>query len=153
MFAELLRGRFHRNADGVLAELAYNFTPRGHARAHQLYELICTPGAALGSHTVEALRAFAARMGDLRAKLLDVATELFPEYDHRGIGTELDNYLATSADFGGNAGTFWSFRRYQCSGSAEQICLVARVLIQLPASEAVAERMFSVFEYLMTNRS
>jgi hypothetical protein len=158
---ELLRlyeHRFATTADSLLHELAYVFTPDGHRRFRLMKQQCVAP---IGKRTVSdwEVDVFAERLPKLTAKLIEMMTYLMPNrVSDDAIGRVLDAYLAVG-DFwspGESFRTGWQNKRNKAIWSKKLRCgeqvwenlrETAMIITQMPASEAAAERLFSVLQY------
>jgi hypothetical protein len=164
--SRLVRTRIYETSDGYLAELAYIFTPAGFdwfaaRRSKLLFEGVPSPELeAENARTVQELK-------KMRKKLQQLGMYLFG--DCRDLGIVFDDYLhgfgpsrsyllvewwmeyGTTCFNDPNPLSSWNgpkvYRRYG-------LARIANVVLQLPGTEAVCERLVSHFEALFPkNRS
>jgi hypothetical protein len=164
-FLGLYEQRFTTTGDSLQNELAWVFTPEGHADYHALRIQIDMPS---GEWTVDAqvIDRFAQRLPEVRAKMIQLVEHMFPAKivggiaeRRAGLGRLFDAYVDCS-DFwsdGENARSGWATKGARRAGIWEQtlrcnrsdwldFVRIASLLTQMPASEAAAERLFSVFD-------
>jgi hypothetical protein len=158
----LLEGRFASTADGVMMELAHTLQPEGHATYLQIVRLAHLPDTAIAASKLAAVQRFRAVRLDLRNKVMELAN-FFHRPANGELSRDLLGMIASCYDrYQLNDGWWqpgedvvmgWGTRRAMAEDEPHRIfCSVAEILTQFPASEAAAERLISVFEYLFNKQ-
>jgi hypothetical protein len=156
---QLLDERFTTTANGALMQAAYMMTIDGHAEYHPLYVAMATSPANLAEEMVSAIQEFAEVCRTIIESFIELTILFFPDADRTRIGALVHAYLANEKYWSPGEGlvTGWGNRKWAASRRARdspdrtadyQFAAAAEILTQVPASEAAAERLISVFEYL-----
>jgi hypothetical protein len=155
-FKDILVKRFETTADGVLLQLSYFLTPAGHHEFQPLVECLTQQPAGLTAERVAVIREFAIQLPAMRERFLERAAYLFPSAPVDQVGSLFDEYARTLGFWrpGEQFVLGWGQRRWAYDAGSAQFVFAAtsEILTQLPASEAAAERLFSVFEYLFNKQ-
>jgi hypothetical protein len=149
--------RFATTGDSLLHELAYVFTPDGHAR-FQMMKRQCVPPVVERAVSDEGVDVFCERLAKLVGKLIEMMNYMLPkDASDEAMGHVFDNYLACDQFWGPgeNFRTGWLNKRNKILWSGKLHCDVnlwsdfreiAMIITQMPASEAAAERLFSILQ-------
>jgi hypothetical protein len=156
----LYEARFTTTGDSLQNELAYVFTLEGHAHYRAMLQHVGVPVDECVA-SGEAIEAFSQRLPAVRAKMIELIRHMLPASTSTDVelGSIFNAYLACSGfwSVGEDARTGWATKRARRAGVWERqlgctrevwlnFGAVAEILTQMPASEAAAERLFSVFD-------
>jgi hypothetical protein len=150
-FGQLLAVRFDAEsaanpgtANGVLMDFAFSLYKRGHAEHLRIVQKIASGNPATASEAEQAdVRASIARLTATRSEFIQLAASMYPEKAEE-LGDLYQKYIATESVAGGqDAPLGWAIKAWGNKFTLEFVH-VAQVITELPASEAVVERLFSV---------
>ena len=155
IFLRNVEERFTATADGARCELAWFLTRDGHAHAAQFIPFLKREPADLPAAQRDEMPAFSASLRRVKAKLLDDAKVVMPTAKGSDLASEFVLYLQTPTPFGETESEFdvWpDLRLNATTATGKLLATFATVITQLPASEAAAERLFSIFQCLFDSR-
>jgi hypothetical protein len=157
---KLTNERFVSTGDGARCEAAYWLTPAGHAENAQYLQYVKWAKPAVPVDLRARVTEFCGAHLRVKAKIVEDARIILPTAAielgaAEAMGIQFDRYLedANAWPKGSSEFDVWPHRRWTgATDAAQQVASVAEVLTQLPASEAAAERLFSVFVALFNDR-
>ena len=158
--AKLTNERFVSTGDGARCEAAYWLTPAGHAENAQYLRYVKWPKSAVPIDIRARVAEFCSAHLRVKAKIVEDARVILPTAAielgaAETVGVQFDRYLEDANAWPKGSCEFdvWPHGRWTgATDAAQQFASVAEVLTQLPASEAAAERLFSVFVALFNDR-
>jgi hypothetical protein len=151
--AAALRKRFETTVDGVLMDLAFALSKAGHAKyaakvvSHDVFDPLTA-----GPQEEAIQQAFVSRFNAACDKFVEIAKSMYSE-EAEALGEEFDRYISTPEfrSGGHNTRLGWSLRRTDATWRRNFVNL-AQLITELPASEAIAERFFSVLTAVFAAR-
>ena len=150
-FGNALKARFSTTGDASLIALTFSLTHQGHAQWCEWQTLSQAPLGRITAEQAVLLKEVVPLMRGARSRWLDVVGLFYPDISQEVAGTFYDGYFAMGAFWqpGQSPRLAWSQARWRLADGTDspafRLCDAAARLTQLPASEAVAERFFSVF--------
>jgi hypothetical protein len=125
-------------------DVAFSLHKRGHAEHLRMAQQIARSPAMASDEERREAEAIIARLTATHAKFVEVAGSIYPEMAET-LGDQYQRYITTASAWarGQDAPLGWAMMAWQTEFSQEFVH-VAQVITELPASEAVVERFFSV---------